>query len=110
MRRTKPKELRVPSNEYATIAAALADSINGDVVIVCEGTYHESVHLAAVDIDLIGQGERKKIVIHSVSRPALTFKALRGSVRNITFVQSGGGCDCAVDISAVTVALSRAHE
>ena len=69
--------------------------------ISAEGTYEESIHLAAVDVDLIGEGSISKIVVKSVGRPAITFRAAKGTVKNITFKQTGGACDCVADISSV---------
>ena len=57
--------------------------------------------MAAVDVDLIGEGSISKIVVKSVGRPAITFRAAKGTVKNITFKQTGGACDCVADISSV---------
>lgn len=70
-----------------------------------EGVYQESVTLAAVDVDIVGEGDRNNITIESVSKPVISFRAMKGAVRNITLRQTGGGCECAVDISAGALAL-----
>jgi len=54
---------------------------------VAEGHYRESISLAAQDVDIVGVGERNNIIIESVSKPVLSFRALKGVVRNLTLRQ-----------------------
>ena len=72
-----------------------------------EGHYRESISLAAVDVDIIGIGERTNILIESVSKPVLSFRAIKGVVRNLTLRQTGGGCECSIDISAGSLLLEN---
>jgi len=92
---------------YSCIVSALASALSGDVIEVSEGHYKEAISLAAVDVDIVGVGERNNIVIESISKPVLSFRALKGVVRNVTLRQTGGGCDCAVDIAAGTLLLEN---
>ena len=85
----------------------LARAITGDVIEVAEGTYREAISLAAVDVDIIGVGERANIIVESASKPVLTFRALKGLVRNLTLRQTGGGCDCAVCVCVCVCARAR---
>jgi parallel beta-helix repeat protein len=98
---------KVPSEEYASIMSAVAAAMSGDVIEVSEGHYLESISLAAVDVDIVGIGQACNIVIESVSKPVLTFRALKGLVRNVTLRQTGGGCECGVDIAAGALVLEN---
>ena len=69
--------------------------------------HQESISLAAVDVDIIGVGERANILIESVSKPVLSFRAVKGVVRNLTLRQTGGGCDSSVDIAAGALLLEN---
>lgn len=75
--------------------------------VTFESWYQESISLAAVDVDIIGVGERANILIESVSKPVLSFRAVKGVVRNLTLRQTGGGCDSSVDISAGALLLEN---
>eukprot|EP00288_Rhodomonas_lens_P014678 CAMPEP_0177715718 /NCGR_PEP_ID=MMETSP0484_2-20121128/14141_1 /TAXON_ID=354590 /ORGANISM="Rhodomonas lens, Strain RHODO" /LENGTH=770 /DNA_ID=CAMNT_0019227731 /DNA_START=71 /DNA_END=2383 /DNA_ORIENTATION=+ len=104
-RHREPSTLHVPSEEYGSIAAAMSAAISGDIISIAEGTYNESINIAAVDVDIIGAGDRDKTIVESTSRPVLSFRAMKGTVRNLTLRQVGGGCECAVDISAGAMQL-----
>ena len=78
-----------------------------DTIQLAEGHYKESISLAAVDVEIIGVGERNNIIIESVSKPVLTFRAVKGVVRNVTLRQTGGGCECSVDIAAGALLLEN---
>lgn len=100
-----PVTLRVPTDEHPTIGAALAAAVSGDTVSVAAGTYQESMTIAAVDVDVVGEGDRAGVVVEAHGRPVLSFRAARGSVRNLTLRQSGAVCECAVEITGGELTL-----
>ena len=46
--------------------------MSGDTVLVAEGTYRESLSIAAVDVDVCGEGAREACVVEARGRPVLS--------------------------------------
>ncbi|MCZ6835919.1 MAG: right-handed parallel beta-helix repeat-containing protein [Planctomycetota bacterium] len=53
---TNASDLNVPSGLYPTIQIALANAVDGDVIILAPNTYFESLDLGTLDITLRGSG------------------------------------------------------
>ena len=99
--KTKQPTVIVDQNnrgDYATITEALETVKAGTRILVRPGLYKESI---VVDkrVEIIGDGERSKIVIAAHRRNAIFFTAENGRVVNLTLRQLGGGCWYCVNIA-----------
>jgi nitrous oxidase accessory protein NosD len=73
---------------YPTIAAALAMSQSGDIILIKPGFYAESLIIDKA-VSLIGDGDREHIVIESNNRPCLTLRAAGIYIEGLTVCVRG---------------------
>jgi len=90
--------LRVPSEEYATIQAAVDAAVEGDVVFVAKGLYRENVSVTTAGITLKGKG----IIDGGYAGACLTVAADDITVAGLTLV-NGRGSDLAASGAGAAV-------
>lgn len=73
---------------YVTIGDALAAAEPGDRLIIRPGTYHESL-VVEKSVEIVGQGDRRDIVIEAVGEPVLRFTKAAGRIAHLTLHQLG---------------------
>lgn len=84
----------VPSPEYPTIAAAVAASADGDLVLVQPGTYRESIDLSAREITVRSVGGPVATTIDPDSGRCFTAVGQKGNGARIEgFTLTGGAAD-----------------
>ncbi|MCW5213177.1 TIR domain-containing protein, partial [Desulfobulbus sp. TB] len=89
--KTKSPTVIVDQNsrgDYATITEALETVKAGTRILVRPGLYKESIVIDK-PVEIIGDGDRDKIVIESFGKSAVLFKAKAGSLINLTLRQVG---------------------
>jgi len=67
-----------PLQQYATITAAIADAVSGDVVEVRPGSYDESSLVIPDDVSLVGVDRLRCIIAHTTldnKEPLYRFRA-----------------------------------
>ena len=90
----RPSVLRVDParGTYRTIGAALADAKRWDRIEVAEGVYTEAVSIDTC-VELVGDGDRGRIVIQAVNENVLSFQADRGRIANLSVRKLGEEID-----------------
>ena len=86
---SKPQIEVDPNNpECNTVMAAVRMAGTDYRVLVKEGIYRESVVIDK-PIEIVGQGDRKKVIIESTNRNAILFEAAHGRIANLTIRNVG---------------------
>ncbi|TAA74373.1 MAG: F-box protein 11 [Candidatus Electronema aureum] len=83
---------------HSTITGALKAAEPGTRIIVKPGLYEEGIVIDK-PVEIVGDGDRNKIVIQANGEDAVLFRANNGKVSNLTIKQTGKGNQCAVNIS-----------
>ena len=93
---------------YATIMEAIrASVVPGTLIVVKPGTYREALVIDRV-VEVVGEGDRERIVVEATNSDALTVTAHRAAVRNLTLRAVGTGDSCgAVWVRAGRAVISR---
>lgn len=89
---------------HSTIMEAIrATVVPGTLIVVKPGTYREALEIDRV-VEVVGEGDRERIVVGATNSDALTITADRAAVRNLTLRAVGTGESC----GAVWVKSGRA--
>lgn len=83
---------------YSTIGEAIAAAKPGDRILVRPGFYQEGLVIDK-PLEVIGDGDVSKIVVHATGKDAVLFKTTMGRLSNLTIRQMGGGLWYAVNIA-----------
>lgn len=75
-------------SKYNTIMAGVRAAAEGDRVMIGEGAYEESVALHR-PVELIGVGNREKVVLECANDNCVLFDAVRGRISNLTIRYTG---------------------
>lgn len=84
--------------DYATITEALNAVKAGTRILVRPGLYREGIVMDK-PVEIVGDGERDKIVIEASGKHTVLFKTNMGRLANLTLRQAGGGEWYTVDIA-----------
>jgi len=90
--------------DFATISEAIRAARPGDRIVVRPGLYQEGLVIDK-PLDIIGEGERNKIIIHAFGKNAIQSRTTSGRVANLALHQIGGGDWFAVDIARGSLIL-----
>lgn len=85
-------------HNYKEIAVAIKDANPGDRIKILPGDYDESLIIDKPNLEIIGEGNRKNIIIRAKGQEVISFKTTSGRVANLTLQQMGGNVFC-VDIA-----------
>ena len=99
--KTEPLTLVVDQHgngDYVTITEALEAAEPGTQILVRPGLYREGIVIKK-PVEIIGDGDRDKIVVEASNKDVILFNADDGRIANLTLRQSGGGKCNGVDIS-----------
>jgi parallel beta-helix repeat protein len=90
----RPSVLRVnPANgKYRTIESALRAAKRWDRIEVAEGVYTEAITIDTC-VDIVGRGDRERIVVQAVNEDVISFQADRGRIANLTIRKLGEEID-----------------
>jgi len=88
-----------------TISEAIRRATPGTTIRVRPGIYRENLVLDK-ELHIVGEGDRKDIVIDASAADCVLFKAQRGSVRGLTLRYSGGGKFYCIDITQGSLELT----
>jgi F-box protein 11 len=83
---------------YATLGEAIKVAEPETRILVRRGLYRESIVMDK-SIEIVGDGDKKEIVIEASGQSAVLFKASQGRIANLTLRQIGGGEWFGVDIA-----------
>jgi F-box protein 11 len=83
---------------YPTLADAIKVAEPETRILVRPGLYRESIVMNK-PIEIVGDGDKKEIVIEASGQSAILFKTSQGRIANLTLRQTGGGEWFGVDIS-----------
>ena len=95
-----------PLHQYATITAAIADAVSGDVIEVRPGSYDESSLVIPDDVSLVGVDRLRCIINHTtLDNTTVVTMGASSSVENLT-IEAGGGTRTLVSFPGTTSAAS----
>ena len=83
---------------YPTLGAAIKVAEPETRILVRPGLYRENIVMDK-SIEIVGDGDKKEIVIEASGQSAVVFKAGQGRIANLTLRQTGGGEWFGVDIA-----------
>ena len=84
--------------DHLTISAALKAAAPGDRILVRPAVYKENLVINK-PVEIIGDGDRERIVIEATQKHSVLFQATEGRIANLTLRQTGGGEWYCVDIA-----------
>jgi parallel beta-helix repeat protein len=88
------------SGSFTTIQAAVNAANDGDIILVCEGTYHESI-IINKSISLIGNNKEKTIIKGEKNKDTIKIISEHVSISSFTIQNSGNsGRDAGIEINA----------
>jgi len=99
-----------PLHQYATITAAIADAVAGDVIEVRPGTYDETSLVIPDDVSLIGTDRLRCIIAHSVlANTTIVTMGLGSSVESLTIEGGAAAGRSLISFPGTTSATSLAR-
>lgn len=74
--------------QYISIGEAIADASSGDKILVRPGFYQENLAIDK-ELQIIGEGSIKEIILESLDLPTIQMQTERGLVRGLTIRKKG---------------------
>jgi hypothetical protein len=98
-----------PLHQYATITAAIADAVSGDVIEVRPGSYDESSLVIPDDVSLVGVDRLRCVIAHTtLDNTTVVTLGANSSVESLT-IEAGGPSRSLVSFPGTTSAASLAR-